>query len=197
MNKIILKGIIKDIQFSHYISDTEYYKANIICKNNDKEDIIPIKFKRFCNKYTEGQEIFIVGNIRTYSIKGEDGKNHVSPYVFTYLDNPDENLDKVNFISLDGNICKKGELRKTKTGLDVLDFILANNIKSNGQVFNTYIPVVAWGKQAKEISKMNIGDKLNIEGHFSSRTYKKPNKNGFDIKMAYEVNVDEIIKDVA
>lgn len=194
MNKIILKGIIKDIQFSHYIKDTEYYKANIICKNNDKEDIIPIKFKRFCNKYNEGQEIFITGNIRTYSVKGEDGKNHVSPYVFTYLDNPDENLDKVNFICLDGNICKKGELRKTKTGLDVLDFILANNIKSNGQVFNTYIPVVAWGKQAKEISKMNIGDKLNIEGHFSSRTYKKPNKNGFDIKMAYEVNVDSLIK---
>ena len=194
MNKIQLQGILKDIEYSHIVGDIEYFKANLICNQNGKDIIIPIKFKRFCNKYNEGDFISLTGNIRTYSVKGENGKVHVNPYIFTYFDIPEED-NQVNLLSLDGNICKKGDLRKTKTGLDVLDFVLANNIKSNNQVFNTYVPVVAWGKQAKEISKLNIGDYLNIEGHFSSRTYKKQNEDGFDLKIAFEVNVDKIIKE--
>lgn len=193
MNKIILQGIIKDIKFSHYIKDIEYYKATIISRReNNKEDIIPIKFKRFCNKYNEGENINIVGNVRTFSEQDEQGQNHVHLYVFTYFDEPE--IENTNMVFLDGKICKKGELRKTKNGVDVIDFIVANNLKSDAnQTFNTYLPIVAWGKQAKEISKLNIGDYINIEGHFTSRTYKKPTKEGFDIKIAYEVNVDKIL----
>ena len=193
MNTIIIQGIIKDICFSHYIQDIEYYKANIIVKKEDnKEDIIPIKFKRFSNKYKEGDLVSLIGNIRTFSERDTEGKNHVSLHVFTYFDLPEE--EQSNLVKLDGNICKKGELRKTKSGIDVLDFIIANNIKNNGRIFNTYVPIVAWGKQAKEINRLNVGDYLNIEGHFSSRVYKKPNNDTFDLKIAYEVNVDRIIE---
>lgn len=204
MNKITIQGIIKDIEFSHYINDIEYYKANVIVKReNDKEDIIPIKFKRFCNTYKDGEEVLFTGNVRTFSTHHEDGKNHVIPYVFTYFDKvelKDEDgnelhLKSRNLVQLDGNICKKGELRKTKTGLDVIDFIIANNIKNNNSTFNTYLPVVAWGKQAKQIAKMNVSDYINIEGHFSSRVYKKSNGENFDLKIAYEINVDNIIED--
>ena len=204
MNKITIQGIIKDIEFSHYINDIEYYKANVVVKReNDKEDIIPIKFKRFCNTYKDGEEVLFTGNVRTFSTHHEDGKNHVIPYVFTYFDKVelkdeegnDLELKSRNFVQLDGNICKKGELRKTKTGLDVIDFIIANNIKNKNSTFNTYLPVVAWGKQAKQIAKMNVSDYINIEGHFSSRVYKKPNGENFDLKIAYEINVDNIIED--
>ena len=191
MNRITLQGIIKDIKFSHYVKDIEYYKANLVVKKDNREDIIPLKFKRFSCLYEEGDNISLIGNIRTFSTKEED-RNHVEVYVFTYFDIPEES--KTNFISLDGNICKKGELRKTQSGLDVIDFIIANNLISNNQLFNTYIPVVAWGKQAKEINKMNVGDNINIEGHFSSRTYKKKIDDTFEYRMAYEVNVDGIIK---
>lgn len=190
MNQITLQGIIKDIKFSHYVKDIEYYKANLLVKkDNDKEDIIPLKFKRFCCLYQDGDLINLTGNIRTFSTKDEN-KSHVDVYVFTYFDLPEE--EKINVIQLDGNICKKGELRKTKNGLDVIDFIVANNLISNEQIFNTYIPIVAWGKQAKEINKMNVGDNINIEGHFSSRTYKKKINDTFEYRMAYEVNVDKI-----
>lgn len=40
---------------------------------------------------------------------------------------------------------------------------------------------------------MNVGDNINIEGHFSSRTYKKKIDDTFEYRMAYEVNVDKII----
>lgn len=199
MNKITIQGIIKDIEFSHYINDIEYYKANVVVKReNDKEDIIPIKFKRFCNIYKDGDEIVFTGNVRTFSTTDENGKNHVMPYVFTYFDKPEnladgEMYDKGwNKVELDGNICKKGELRKTKTGLDVIDFIIANNIKNSNSTFNAYLPVVAWGKQAKEINKLEIGDYINIKGSFVSRTYKKRKDDDFVFNIAYEINAEEI-----
>ncbi len=203
MNKITIQGIIKDIQFSHIVAEIEYYKANVLVKReNDKEDIIPVKFKRFCNKFNDGDTVTFIGQLRTYSDTDENGINHVHPYVFTYFDTPElvaEDgtelyLRSNNYVQLDGNICKKGELRKTKTGLDVLDFTIANNIKNGTSTFNIYMPVVAWGKQAKQISKLSIGDKLNIVGHFTSRTYKKKtNENDFEYRIAYEINVDEIL----
>lgn len=203
MNKITIQGIIKDIQFSHIVAEIEYYKANVLVKReNDKEDIIPIKFKRFCNKFNDGDFITFTGQLRTYSDIDENGVNHVHPYVFTYFDVPDVvlednaklKLNLNNYVELDGNICKKGELRKTKSGLDVLDFTIANNIKNGNSTFNIYMPVVAWGKQAKQISKLSISDKLNIVGHFTSRTYKKKtDENNFEYRMAYEINVDEIL----
>lgn len=201
MNYITIHGIIKDITLSHYIQDVPYYKANILVRRPDnKEDIIPIKFKQFANTFNEGDTISIIGKLRTYSTQLPD-KNHVELYVFTYLDHPsisiedfDTNIDKyANFVSLDGNICKKGNLRKTQKGSDVIDFILANNVEAAGQKFNSYIPMVAWGKQAKVIANKNVGEYLKCEGHFVSRAYKKKlSDSDFEFKIAYEVNIDKI-----
>lgn len=193
MNTIILHGIIKDIQFSHFVNDIEYYKANLLCKRDqNKEDVIPLKFKRFCNPYNEGETIDLIGNVRTYSITDSEGKNHVMPYVFTYFDIPEETA--INKVTVDGNICKKAALRKTQTGIDVLDFTLANNLNSNNQIFNTYLPVVAWGKLAKLVNSKNVGDKITIEGHFVSRAYKKKiSEDDFEFRIAYELNVDKVL----
>ena len=141
MNKIILKGLIRNIEYSHNIQDIEFCKAELITQeDNGKENVINLKFKRFSNPYQEGDEVALVGNLRTYSQKLEN-KNKVEVYVFTYFDLPEE--DKINFISLDGRICKKGDLRKTQSGKDVIDFIIANNLKSETQSLNCYIPCVA------------------------------------------------------
>lgn len=193
MNKIILKGLIRNIEYSHNIQDIEFCKAELITQeDNGKENVINLKFKRFSNPYQEGDEVALVGNLRTYSQKLEN-KNKVEVYVFTYFDLPEEN--KINFISLDGRICKRGDLRKTQSGKDVIDFIIANNLKSETQSLNCYIPCVAWGKLAKQINKMNIGDYINIVGKLQSREYKKKiSDSDFEIRVAHEVNINEIIK---
>jgi len=141
MNKIQLNGIIKNIEYSHYIQDIEFYKANLITRReNGKEDIINLKFKKFSNPYKENQEISILGNIRTFNRQEED-RNKVELFVFTYFDEAEESPNNLAYI--DGRICKKNNLRKTSSGKDVLDFILANNIENNGQVLNVYLPCVA------------------------------------------------------
>lgn len=190
MNKIELQGIIKNIESSHKIGDVEYYKANLlVTKENKKEDLLNLKFKRFSCNYKENDKISLVGNVRTFSQKKEDGTNKVEVYVFTYFDLPeDESI--VNEADIEGIICKSNGLRKTRNGKDVLDFILVNSMNN----LNSYIPCVAWGKEAKEISKMNIGDNLHIKGQLVSREYKKMvNDKDFEIKIAHEINVNDII----
>lgn len=142
MNKIILKGLIRNIEYSHNIQDIEFCKAELVThQDNGKENVINLKFKRFSNPYQDGDEASLIGNIRTYSQKLEN-KNRVEVYVFTYFDLPEEE-NETNFVSLDGRICKKGDLRKTQSGKDVIDFIIANNLKSETQSLNCYIPCVA------------------------------------------------------
>lgn len=193
MNNIILQGTIKNIQPSHITNDIEYYKANLIVKREDgKEDIINLKFKRFSNPYKENDEISLIGNVRTYSQKFNN-HNSVEVYVFTYMDKPEE--DFKNLVLLDGRICKKGELRKTRAGKDVLDFILANNIVSGNQSMNCYIPLVAWGKLAKEINKLDIGSIINIQGQLHSREYKKKiSEDDFEIRVAHEIDINKLLE---
>ena len=142
MNNIVLHGVLKDIEYSHNINDIEFYKANLIVdRGNGKEDLINLKFKKFSLYYNENQDIYLEGNIRTYSQKLKD-KNKVDIYVFTYFDIPKDTEN--NRCKIDGKICKQGILRKTKSGKDVIDFILANNIENNNNPsLNVYIPCVA------------------------------------------------------
>lgn len=189
MNKIQLKGILKNIEYSHTINDIEFYKANLIVKreNMNKEDIISLKFKRFSNPYKENEEINLIGNVRTYNHIAED-KTKVEIYVFTYFDKP--NTEETNKVEVDGRICKKGKLRKTRAGKDVIDFVLANNVKTDSQILNVYLPCVAWGKNAKVFNNLNIGDKISIIGQLQSREYKKKiSEDDFEIRICHELNV--------
>ena len=126
MNTVAIKGYIRDIEFSHDVGEIEYDKATVVCPgvNGKEDDLFLIRFKKFCNKYKEGDLIEFKGNLRSYSIKDGD-KSNVQIYIFTYFDLPDIICGDVN---IDGRICKIDELRTTKSGKNYIHFILANNI---------------------------------------------------------------------
>lgn len=197
MNKIILKGIITNIQYSHNIGDIEYDKANLIVKRTDgKEDLLNIKFKRFSNPYKNGQEIELQGNVRTFSQKFDNNKSRVEVYVFTYFDLPDVEIENNNLVDITGKICKLNIARKTQSGKDVIDFIIANNLITESQSLNCYIPCVAWGKLAKILSKYQLGDTIHIKGQLQSREYKKKiSDDDFEIRVAHELSINQIIAD--
>lgn len=202
MNKIKLKGYIKDIKPSHIIGDIEYSQANLIVNrnNSDKQDIIPIKFKKFCNHYKELDFVELIGNIRSYSHKVSEDKNKVDIYVFTYQDIPetaDENSDIKNKVELDGRICKLDELRTTKTGKHNVHFILANNLisKESCKKLNSYIPCIAWGKTAKEIAELSVNTRIQIQGELHSREYTKTLANGdVEIRVCHELLITDFCK---
>lgn len=77
-------------------------------------------------------------------------------YVFTYFDSadietPDDHSLPANFI-VDGRICKMDPIRNLTNGKCNVHFILANNIVQGNSKLNSYLPCIAWGKVAKDIS---------------------------------------------
>lgn len=190
MNEIILKGTIKNIQHSHNIGNVEYDKADLIVKREDgKEDILSLKFKKFSNRYKDNDNVELVGNVRSYSQKVDENKNKVDIHVFTYFDLPQDESDTVNEFEIDGHICKKDILRRTSSGKEHCHFILANNIIQNGYKLNSYLPVVIWGKDAVKFSEtQNVGDFIKIKGQLHSREYTKTLEDGeIEFRIAVEL----------
>lgn len=192
MNDVILKGTIRDIQPSHIIDGVEYCKSNLIVKNlyTGKDDIITVKFKKFANRYHDGDYAEIYGNLRSYSQRETDGKNKVDVYVFTYQDIITEEIEGTNLVKLDGRVCKIDPIRTTNSGKQTVHFTLANNIISDvsSKKVNSYIPCVAWGKLATSMGNIRVNDKLQVEGELHSREYKKYLDNEeIEIRVAHEL----------
>lgn len=173
MNEVILRGIIHNIEFSHKIKTTDFYKAIVEINDGESVDFVTIKFKQQYNTYAEGDYVELKGNLRSYSYK-QDGRNKVNIYVFTYFDKPEQEGD--NAFEIDGRVCKINDLYTTKGGQLSLQFILANNLydESRGLKFNSYLPVVCWGEQAVALNEsLNVNDQIKVCGKMHSRTYTK------------------------
>ena len=199
MNTIRLKGVLQNIQDSHTINNIEFSKAHLVVPRGDgKEDVLNIRFKKFSNPYTEDQEVSISGNVRSYSAKLDSGKNKVELYVFTYFDQPELNENDQeyhNFLELNGRICKLDELRQTRNGKKNIHLILANNliVSDGAKKLNSYIPCIAWGEIAEQLSKLHVDSQINICGQLHSREYKKrlPDES-FEFRVAHEVEITSL-----
>lgn len=196
MNNIILQGVLKDIEHSHEIDTINFDRAKLIVdRKNGNQDVINLRFKSFSNKYKENDRITITGNVRSYSYPVSEHKNKVVIYVFTYFDDPQlENLESNNQVTIDGRICKMNELRKNKSSKDNLHFILANNIISNDKTkrLNSYIPCIAWGKLAKELSELTVNTQVKLLGELHSREHRKIHEDGeVEFRVAHELLVTD------
>lgn len=193
INSIKLKGILKEIEPSHTIDGVSFSRAKLICKRrNGQEDTINLSFKSFSNRHKENSEVSLCGNVRSYSYKTESSSNRVTIYVFTYFDDIDEDLDSSNIVNITGRICKMNELRKTRSGKHNVHFIVANNLVSadNSKRLNSYIPCIAWGNIAKQISQLPVNTKIGLSGELHSREHTKTHEDGsVEIRVAHELMV--------
>ena len=195
MNNIILRGVVRNPQYSHTIGNSEFYSAQLLVKNNNGTDsVLNLKFKHSSARVENGDYVELTGNVRSFSRKEKD-KNKVDIYVFTYFDAPDRDLDDsiVNHFIIDGNICKKSpELRTTSTGKEVMQFIIANNIITGTKKLNSYLPCICWGKDALLVSQLPVGSRVVLEGELRSRTYTKKEDDELTIHVAHELYVSDL-----
>jgi primosomal replication protein N len=193
INIVKLRGVLKEIDHSHDIDGVSFSKAKLICKRpNGQEDALNLKFKSFSNKYKENSEVELCGNIRSYSYKTDTDGNKVTIYVFTYFDAVEEELQSNNSVELTGRICKMNDLRKTRSGKHNVHFIIANNLVSNdnNKRLNSYIPCIAWGGIAKQISELPVNTKIGVRGELHSREHMKTHDDGnVEIRVAHELLV--------
>ncbi|WP_027438264.1 single-stranded DNA-binding protein [Lachnospira multipara] len=95
-----------------------------------------------------------------------------------------------NQIFLDGFICKAPVYRKTPLGREIADLLVAVN-RQYGK--SDYIPCITWGRNAKFASDIKVGTNIQIVGRVQSREYtKKIDENKTEIRVAYEVSVNQI-----
>lgn len=144
------------------------------------------------NEYVKGDKVSIVGQFRSYNVKSEDNPNHMRLILYIFVEDicKIEKVEKVNVIRLHGHLCKNPNYRKTSTGREICDMLLAVNRNYSRC---DYIPCITWGRDAKYSSKFVIGSNIYITGRVQSRKYKKYNDDGtFRENEVYEVSVSDV-----
>lgn len=191
-----LYGILTDVQYSHTIGDIEYNKANLIVKrNNGKEDLINLKFKKFSNPYKEGDHVTLQGNLRTYRNQ-QDNFSELQHYVFTYFDIPEVmDSESDNDITIRGIIQQVQELRKLPNDRELLKFRIRNvMLKDDKQIVSTPY-CIAFGLNAKKFN-FKINDEIEFKGEIHSRSFMKVvDNNEPHFTVAHEIYFKELINE--
>ncbi len=138
-----------------------------------------------------GDEIFVSGQFRSYN-SYEDGGGRLILTVFAkdiaYYENTEEK--NPNSLYLNGFICKEPVYRTTPFGREITDLLLAVNRSYNK---SDYIPVIAWGRNARFCKSFSVGDNVKVWGRIQSRVYQKHIAEDETIeKTAYEVSVSRM-----
>ena len=200
-NQVTLSGeIVSDFEFSHEVFGERFYISMILAERTSiKKDIIPIMVSEWIvdlkSEWT-GRFVKVSGQFRSYN-KHEGENNHLILSVFAREfeeiefehEEPRSGNDE-NHIFLDGCICKEPVYRKTPLGREIADILLAVN-RQYGK--SDYIPCIAWGRNARFASVLEVGTRLQIDGRIQSREYQKRiSDDEFETRTAYEVSASNL-----
>ena len=141
---------------------------------------------------TIGQTIFVSGQFRSYNNYSESG-NKLILTVFARDIVTNENIEEEknpNHIFLNGFLCKKPVYRTTPFGREITDILIAVNRAYNK---SDYIPAIAWGRNARFASTLEVGENVKIWGRIQSRDYqKKIDEENVITKTAYEISISKM-----
>ena len=135
-----------------------------------------------------GEGLEVAGQVRTYN-KEVDGRSKLEVTVFVRnMEYCRENEPVYeNHVAIEGFICKPPVRRTSPLGREICDLMIAVNRMYNK---SDYIPTIAWGRNAVYSGKLQVGNKVYVEGRIQSREYRKYTDEGEAItKTAYEVSV--------
>ena len=193
-NKVYLSGeIVTEARFSHEIYGEGFYEMDVLVKRlSGQSDILPITVsERLIEKSNLkiGSYLSAIGQFRSYN-KQVDGKSKLMLTVFVreildvnYSQNP-------NVIVLTGFICKPPIYRTTPFCREIADLLIAVNRAYNK---SDYIPCIAWGRNARFVKNLQVGERVVLSGRIQSREYQKKLSETETILMtAYEVSISKL-----
>jgi len=193
-NKVYIQGeVLTKAVFSHEIYGEGFYEMNVSVKRlSGQSDMIPVTISERlieANKLTIGSTICAIGQFRSYN-KICDGKSRLMLTVFV-RELCDEGLcANPNNIALSGYVCKPPVYRTTPFNREITDILLAVNRSYNK---SDYIPCIAWGRNARFVKNLCVGDKLALSGRIQSREYtKKLSETESKVMTAYEVSISRL-----
>ena len=191
-NRVILKGKIKELPvYSHTVMGEGFFEMYVDVQRLSEEiDTLPITIsERLIDNFKLGQEIGLIGQFRSYN-KLDSGKSKLMLTIFVKeLIDPNE-ISEINQIYLTGYICKEPIYRTTPFGREICDMLLAVNRSYNK---SDYLPCIAWGRNARFVRDLGVGEKLEVQGRIQSRKYQKHMPDGsFESRVAYEISLSSV-----
>lgn len=198
-NYVTLSGeICSDFKYVTTNRNVKFYMVYLkVYRFSGKYDIIPLMVSErlIDTQYSmTGLYAKVTGSFRSHN-EPNGVKSKVLLYVYAnWLEiiEPIKNDDNINIIELDAHIPRIPEYRRTPMGRDITDTILAVNRLDKR---TDYLPAIFWGRDAKYVKNLNIGDNIKIIGRIQSREYeKKISDTEVEVRTAYEVSVKEILK---
>lgn len=193
-NKVYLRGVVaSETRFSHEVFGEGFYEADVAVKRlSGQEDVIPITVsERLMEKdeLEKGKIISVVGQFRSYN-KLVNGKSKLMLTVFVREKVPVDFSTNPNCIVLSGYLCKQSTYRTTPFSREIADMLVAVNRAYNK---SDYIPCIAWGRNARFVKNIPVGEKVALSGRIQSRVYqKKISETEVKSMIAYEVSVSRL-----
>ena len=193
-NKVYVMGeIVSDATFSHEVYGEGFYEFFVqVVRLSGQADILPITISERLiqdGMLAKGKTICALGQFRSYN-KIENGKSRLMLTVFVRELLPELPDKNPNSILLSGYICKSPVYRTTPFNREIADILVAVNRAYNK---SDYIPCIAWGRNARFVKNLAVGDKIAISGRIQSREYqKKLSETEIRTMTAYEVSVSKL-----
>lgn len=199
-NQALIIGTIEgEFSLSHEIYAEKFYIFTVrIPRLSGTFDSIRVMISErliMDGEYRVGDKVEITGQFRSYN-SYENGENRLLLTVFAkdIQKAADADAKNPNSLYLDGFICKAPVYRTTPFGREITDILIAVNRSYNK---SDYIPIIAWGRNARFAKNLRVGDNVRIWGRIQSRNYQKRISEEETVtKTAYEVSVNrmELVK---
>ncbi len=193
-NKVYICGeIVSEATFSHEVYGEGFYEFFVkVMRLSGQADILPVTISERLIKGGElkvGSMLSAVGQFRSYN-KLEGGKSRLMLTVFVReLAQPAGDRNP-NSVVLSGYICKPPVYRTTPFNREIADLLLAVNRAYNK---SDYIPCIAWGRNARFVQNLKVGERVALSGRIQSREYQKRLSETETVTMtAYEVSVSKL-----
>lgn len=191
-NTVSLTGYISEEPiFSHEMYGEGFYESKLtVPRLSEQTDIIPITISERLLKGINGADtVTVIGQLRSYN-KIVDGRSRLLLTVFIRDIVDTEPEQNPNVIDIVGYICKPPIYRTTPFKREICDILLAVNRAYNK---SDYLPCIAWGRNARFVKDLAVGEKIAINGRIQSRSYQKLSEDGSAVtKVAYEVSINRI-----
>ncbi|MBQ4049907.1 MAG: single-stranded DNA-binding protein [Clostridia bacterium] len=194
-NKVFLMGKVNSLpEYSHELFGEGFYEFTLsVPRLSEISDVIPITVsERLLGEVdmTLGAIVALNGQFRSYNkIVDEKSKLMLTVFVREFVALPVEETNP-NSIELCGYVCKPPVYRTTPFNREICDMLIAVNRAYNK---SDYIPCIAWGRNARFVKGIEVGQKLLVSGRIQSRNYnKKISEEISEVRVAYELSVNKI-----
>ena len=193
-NRVYFMGeIVSEATFSHEVYGEGFYEFYVrVMRLSGQADILPVTISERLIKGNDlkiGSQLCALGQFRSYN-KLENGKSRLMLTVFVREVLAAAQGKNPNSIVLSGYICKPPVYRTTPFNREIADILLAVNRAYNK---SDYIPCIAWGRNARFVQNLKVGDRVALSGRIQSREYQKRLSETEAVTMtAYEVSVSKL-----